>query len=187
MGRHQPPTNRSLYLSVAASTLRFAIVVALVVGGVVVINQAFPQAVTETGEALDGGGPAITETPSPTQTPSPTRPANTPSPTVAGTFIAVFNGTSVSGLAADTQTVLVEEFGYVAAQEPDDAPSDVAVTTIYFRSRRDRVEAEFLANSDFFRRIRDTILVAPLEPGTQVDRTVQLAIYIGNDYASAVA
>ena len=39
---HQPPTNRSFYLSLAASTLRFAIIVALVIGGIVVIDQAFP-------------------------------------------------------------------------------------------------------------------------------------------------
>jgi hypothetical protein len=32
-GRHEPPSKRSFYLSVATSTLRFAIVVALVVGG----------------------------------------------------------------------------------------------------------------------------------------------------------
>ena len=55
MGRHQPPTNRSFYLSLAASTIRFAIIVALVVGGVVVINQAF-QAPASSGSGGGGGG-----------------------------------------------------------------------------------------------------------------------------------
>ena len=51
MGSHQPPTNRSFYLSLAASTLRFAIIVALVIGGIVVIDQAFPALSSD-----DGGG-----------------------------------------------------------------------------------------------------------------------------------
>jgi len=53
MGSHQPPTNRSFYLSLAASTLRFAIIVALVIGGIVVIDQAFPALSSGDG---DGGG-----------------------------------------------------------------------------------------------------------------------------------
>ncbi len=185
MGRHQPPTNRSLYLSVAASTLRFAIIVALVVGGFVVINQAFPQAAsTGTGVVPDGGGPAVTESPSPSpnETESPT--ANVPSPTVTGTMIAVFNGTGVSGLAADTTTEL-ESLGYIGAQEPTDAPSDVPVTTIYYRTNKDKVEAEHIAN-DFFKKLKD-IRVAKLQSGSEVNRDVQVAIYLGNDYATLVA
>ena len=53
---HQPPTNRSFYLSLAASTLRFAIIVALVIGGIVVIDQAFPAL----GDGGGGGGGATT-------------------------------------------------------------------------------------------------------------------------------
>ena len=56
---HQPPTNRSFYLSLAASTLRFAIIVALVVGGIVVIDQAFP-ALGDGGDGGGGGGGATT-------------------------------------------------------------------------------------------------------------------------------
>ena len=37
----------------AASTIRFAIIVALVIGGVVVIDQAFPE--TPSADAADGG------------------------------------------------------------------------------------------------------------------------------------
>ena len=55
MGSHQPPTNRSFYLSLAASTLRFAIIVALVIGGIVVIDQAFPALSSD-----DGGGGGTT-------------------------------------------------------------------------------------------------------------------------------
>ena len=57
---HQPPTNRSFYLSLAASTLRFAIIVALVIGGIVVIDQAFPA--LGDGDGGGGGGGATTLT-----------------------------------------------------------------------------------------------------------------------------
>jgi LytR cell envelope-related transcriptional attenuator len=182
MGRHQPPTNRSFYLSVAASTLRFALIVALVVGGIVLINQAFPEATGDSGAAPDGG-PVVTESPSPSPSPSES-PSPTPSPTVTGTRIAVFNGAGVTGLAADTQAQLIEDYGYEVAQEATDAPAPVPVTTIFYRTDEDRIEAEFLAN-DFFRRL-DDVRVARLDDSADVERSVQVAIYLGNDYAALV-
>jgi hypothetical protein len=182
MGRHQPPTNRSFYLSVAASTLRFALIVALVVGGIVLINQAFPEATGGNGAVPDGGPPA-TESPSPSPTPDES-PSPTPSPTVTGTRIAVFNGAGVTGLAAAAQEQLIEDYGYEVAQEATDAPAPVPVTTIFFRTDEDRIEAEFLAN-DFFRRL-DDVRVARLDDSADVDRRVQVAIYLGNDYAALI-
>lgn len=190
MGAHQPPTNRSFYLSVAASTIRFAIIVALVIGGVVVIDQAFPEtpSAADAGDGgtvppIDGGGIDVTETPGPETGPTgATGQQPAPSPTVVGTRIAVFNGAGVSGLAGDTQTALVDEYGYVAAQDPADAPAPVAVTTIYYRANKDQVEAEFLAN-DFFKKLED-VQIQKLEGNEDVGRDVQLAIYLGNDYAA---
>ena len=184
MGRHVPPTNRSYYLSVAASTLRFAIIVALAVGGVVLINQAFPEAQGNGSGAAPDDGPIVSESPSPSPTET-TEPDPVPSPTVTGTRIAVFNGAGVSGLAGDTQTALLEQYGYVEGQPVDDAPATVDVTTIYYRSADDKVEAEFLAN-DFFGDLED-VRVAKLQAGSDVDRSVQVAIYLGNDYADLVA
>lgn len=193
MGAHEPPTNRSLYLSVAASTIRFAIIVALVIGGVVVIDQAFPETPTaaEAGGAgsvpIGGGGIDVTESPQPatgaTGVTGGEQPI--PTPTIVGTRIAVFNGAGVSGLAGDTQTALVDEYGYVAAQDPADAPAPVPVTTIYYRSNKDQVEAEFLAG-DFFKKL-DDVQIQKLEGNVDVGRDVQLAIYLGNDYAALVA
>ena len=184
MGSHQPPTNRSFYLSLGASTLRFVIIIALVVGGIVVINQAFPAPTSGQGSSVPiDNGPAPSTAPSATPSPS-TKPA--PSPTVVGTRIAVFNGAGVAGLAADTQAALVDQYGYVAAQQPADAPAPVAVTTIYYRAPKDQVEAEYLA-SDFFRKLDDVAIVR-LEPGVgDIDRSVQLALYLGNDYAALQA
>jgi len=180
MGAHEPPTNRSFYLSLAASTLRFAIIVALVVGGIVLINQAFPEA-GEGGSGPPIGGTTTATTPpvTPTETPDGAT-GGTRTPQIVGVRIAVFNGTERTGLAGETTTTLVDEYGYVAV-EPADAPSPVAVTTIYYRRNRDRIEAEFLAG-DFFKRL--DVRVAKLDPDADVDPEVQLAIYLGNDYAA---
>jgi LytR cell envelope-related transcriptional attenuator len=193
---HQPPTNRSFYLSLAASTLRFAIIVALVIGGIVVIDQAFSTSSSGGGGGGDGGGGGATvptggtiggtgtEPTGPTgETADGTRPE--PSPTVVGVRIAVFNGAGVSGLAGDTQAQL-EELGYIATQDPADAPTSYPVTTIYFNAPKDRVEADYLANS-FFKKL-DGVEVVRLEPDTaDIDPSTQVAIFLGNDYATLKA
>jgi hypothetical protein len=181
MGRHEPPTNRSLYLSMGASTLRFALIVALVVGGIVLINQAFPDGTTDASGTPSDDGVAVTESPSPTTSPDDDTQAPTPSPTVEGTSIAVFNGAGVTGLAAETLQTLIDEYGYVAGQDAADAPSQVPVTTVFYRSPSDRIEAEYLAN-DFFPRSLD-VVVARLDRSADVDPSVQVAIYLGIDYA----
>ena len=190
MGEHEPPTNRSFYLSLGASALRFIIIIALVVGGIVVIDQAFPAADTGDGATapLDGGvdvtGPTG-ETADPTGPTAETGREPAPSPKVIGVRIAVFNGAGASGLAADTQTLLEEE-GYIAVQDPADAPSPYPVTTIYYRAPKDEIEAEHLANS-FFGDL-DGVEVVRLEPGTaNIDRTAQLAVFLGDDYATLTA
>jgi len=171
----------------AASTIRFAIIVALVVGGVVVINRAFGTGSGNdgTGALPDDGGPSVTESPSqsPTETETPT---DQPSPTVAGTVILVLNAAGVDGLAADTTGRLVDKFDYEAV-EPGTAAALSSTTTIYFVNRRDRIEAEFLANSRVFRRIGDTIRVARLATDQEVEEGVQLVVNVGQDYAQAVA
>ncbi len=184
MGRHEPPTNRSFYFSVAASTLRFAILVALVVAGVVLINNAFD--VSGAGESAGGlpddGGITVSESPSPSPSPSETPTESTPSPTVAGTVIVVENAAGVDGLAGDLTTKLVDKYGYEAL-EPGTAPSLSSNTTIYYAKRKDKIEAEFLAN-DFFKKIEDTVRVAPLPDDQELDPTAQLAIFVGTDWAA---
>ena len=192
---HQPPTNRSFYLSLAASTLRFAIIVALVIGGIVVIDQAFPA--LGDGDGGGGGGGATTpltggtlggtggtDTTGPTGATTATGGTGAePSPTVVGVRIAVFNGTDESGLAGETQLRLEESYGYIATQDPADAPAAYPVTTIYYNAPKDRVQAEYLAG-DFFKKL-DGVEVVRLDPGTaDIDPSTQLAIFLGNDYAA---
>ena len=189
---HQPPTNRSFYLSLGASTLRFAIIVALVIGGIVVIDQAFSASssgdgggdgggatVPPTGGTLGGTGTSATGPTGETATDG-TRPE--PSPTVVGVRIAVFNGAGVSGLAGDTQARL-EELGYIATQDPLDAPTSYPVTTLYYTAPKDKVEADYLASS-FFKKL-DGVEVVRLTPDAgDIDPSTQVAIFLGNDYAT---
>lgn len=177
-GRHEPPTNRSFYLSVATSTLRFAIIVALVVGGIVLLNQAFPEGGTSALPNPSGG--ASTPTPSPTSKPTK-KPKPTTSPQVVGVKIGVFNGAGVTGLAGDTALMLERKFGYDAVQVTD-APASVAQTTLYYRSPSDKAEAQELARLAFKGL---EIKIARLDAtATNVDRPVQVAVYLGNDYAA---
>ena len=192
---HRPPTNRSFYLSLGASTLRFAIIVALVIGGIVVIDQAFSTSSSGDGGG-DGGGPTAAPTggtfggtgtdatgPTGETATGGTRPE--PSPTVVGVRIAVFNGAGVSGLAGDTQARL-EELGYIATQDPADAPTPYPVTTIYYNAPKDKVEADYLASS-FFKKL-DGVEVVRLEPDTaDIDPSTQVAVFLGNDYATLKA
>jgi hypothetical protein len=190
---HQPPTNRSFYLSLAASTLRFAIIVALVVGGIVVIDQAFP-ALGDGGDAGGGagattpltggtlGGTGGTDTTGPTGATATGGTGAEPSPTVVGVRIAVFNGAGASGLAGETQLQL-EDLGYIASQEAMDAPTSYPVTTLYYTAPKDKVEADYLASS-FFKKL-DGVEVVRLTPDTgDIDPSTQVAIFLGNDYAA---
>ncbi len=185
-GRHEPPSKRSFYFSLATSTLRAAIVIALVVGGIVVINRAFPEA--STGTVPDGGG-GITQGPTaptgPTGNTGPTGPTGgqQQEPEIVGMNVAVRNGTGVSGLAAETAEKLEERYG-VSAIQIDDAPSTVSVTTIYYRGASTQDEAELLAR-EFFKRIEPAI--DRLRAGSGVDPDVQIAIYLGTDYATLKA
>jgi hypothetical protein len=166
----------------ATSTLRFVIVVALVVGGVVLINSAFP----DNGGSSTlpaGGGPSQSVSPPASPSRSPKPPKSPATPQLVGMDIAVFNGTSVTGLAGGTAEDLQKQYGVVPIQV-EDAPSPVSVTTIYYRTASDKDEAEFLA-TDYFKKISPE--VAKLEPGSGVDKDAQLAIYLGTDYATATS
>ncbi len=175
-GRHEPPTKRSFYFSLATSTLRFAIIVALVVGGVVLINKAF---LGQRGALPVGPGPTVSPTPKPTKSPKAT-----PSPQVKGVVIGVFNGTTVTGLAATTASTLQTKFGSVPKQVADAPQKPIVTTTLYYRAPEDRVEAVYLAQH-FFKGLGLKVNVVKLPSNaTNVNANVRVAIYLGNDYAA---
>ena len=137
-------------------------------------------------QGLTGAGPTTTTTPAPT---APTGATGNnqpePSPQVEGVRVAVFNGAGVTGLAADTMVELEDQYGYVQAQAPADAPAPYATTTIYYRGAENKIEAEYLAEN-FFAPLE--VDIKRLEPGTaDIKQDVQLAIFLGSDYAAQVA
>jgi hypothetical protein len=178
-GKHEPPTKRSFYFSLATSTLRFAIIVALVVGGVVLISRAFPEGSSTSGPPVI---PTESQTPTPTPTQTPTPP---PTPQVAGVVLGVYNGTEVTGLASDTAIKLEKKYQYdIPPENLGDTPTKpVEVTILYYASASDKIEAQYLA-ANFFKDI--TPQIEKLPGGTDIPRDVQVAIYVGNDYAATV-
>ncbi|HEU4356560.1 MAG TPA: hypothetical protein VFT27_13305, partial [Actinomycetota bacterium] len=103
----------------ATSTLRAAIVIALVVGGIVVINSAFPE--SGVGGASPSGTPPTT---GPTGgTGGPTGGTGGPTGGTGGTGatgqvpdvvdlpVAVRNGTAETGLAGDTARKMEDKLG----------------------------------------------------------------------------
>lgn len=166
----------------ATSTLRFAIIVALVVGGIVLIDQAFRSPGATGALGSSGASPSVGPSPSPSPPSHPTH-DQTPPPDLTGINVAVFNGTSVTGLAGDTLTKLEERYGVVSSQDPADAPSQVVQTELFYRSAADKAAAQFLAGR-FFKNLPEPPKVTKLEPGSDVSKDTQIAIYLGNDYAA---
>jgi len=155
--------------------VRFAIIVTLAAAGAFTIARAFPQA--EQRLADDGRVTSSPTSPGKTETDKPDQPP--PSPKVQDVRIAVFNTTDTALLAFETGGDL-EKAGYKQVQEPAQASDQLAVTAIYYSSERWKVDAEYLAQT-FFKGAK----VAELPPGApDVDKDVQIAIYLGEDYAS---
>jgi hypothetical protein len=142
-GKHEPPTHKSFYISLATSTVRAVLLAAAVVLGVVGITNAFP----EGGDSPITPPPAGIANPSPSPTlPSPVSPSPEPSPRPAeDVSVQVLNGAGITGLAADVTTVL-EDAGY-RTKVPDDAAR--RPRTIIFYQAGSEPEALAL-NADFF-------------------------------------
>jgi hypothetical protein len=181
-GRHEPGSNRSFYLSVATSTLRLLITAALVLGGVTLINQAFPD--SPSGSSGDGGEMSPTVSVPPEESPSPSvspSESQAPIPSLSGVRIIVLNGTSVSGLAATASDALVERFGVVAAT-PGNTASRVNQTEVYYRTADLEDEAQYLV-LQYFKELN--VRVQELPPNTPgVPANVDIAVYLGTDFAS---
>ncbi|MCA1833162.1 MAG: LytR C-terminal domain-containing protein [Actinomycetota bacterium] len=167
-----------------ASAVRGAILVAAVVVGGVVIANAFPSS----------GGPSEitqpTESPSPSHSPGPSnspKPPKLQCPAPSSVRVAVENATSTAGLAAATATKLTNT-GYNVNPDTDigNAPSESTTTTVYFRGPDNKIAARCVKKKLF-----PTGAVVPIPAegltGTTpaVGPLVQVAVYLGSDYAAA--
>jgi hypothetical protein len=183
---------------VGTSTLRFAIIVALVAGGVLLIARSPEDATTLSSgtrspnptESATGGG----------QTTGGSGQTNTgggegattgegqssPSPQVQGVKLAVYNGTYETGLASGAADEL-RQLGYKINADTsvtDAQTKPVDQTTLYYVSRADKIEADAMAN-DFFKDLDVKIQKLP-EELSPVPNGVQVAVYLGTDYAGAL-
>jgi hypothetical protein len=172
---------------VGTSTIRFAIIVALVAVGAVLIAQ-FPQA--STGSASAGSPPAT-----PNSSPSPNgggqngtgNGGGTQQPTepLQGVKVAVYNGTTQTGLAADVAAALVKKFGVKINStwilNAPDVP--VATTAIYYVTAADKAAASDLADS-YFKKLSAPPAVQKLPDTTTVPAGVQVVVYLGTDYVN---
>ncbi|MDP9341286.1 MAG: LytR C-terminal domain-containing protein [Actinomycetota bacterium] len=157
--------------------MRVAILVAAVVIGAVVISKGFPTF----GETVPV--PSHSPTQSPTG-PTPTgSQSSSPTPQLTprqqGVKIAVFNATSVAGLAGVTADQLQKNGGYVVPVVGNFPNSQI--TLIYYRDAQGKVDAQHLKEK-FLKEGH----IKHLPPKTlDVPQTVELAIVLGSDYAAA--
>lgn len=169
-------------------TGRIVVIVALLVVGAAVLANGF----ADGGSVLEpGGGPsgsaAASETPSGSPS-GPTSPTASPTPVPqepSEVLIQVFNGTNVTGLGATAETFL-EGKGYTINAGALDAPSKpVAKTIVYYRGGADAAQNESNAtrmSKKYFKGAK----VLELDPAIDdlVDKTTQVVVVVGDDYAA---
>jgi hypothetical protein len=146
----------------ASSTLKAVILVAVVVVGVILLRDGFPES---SGAPIGTASP----TPSASSTPSVTPSASARPPSEVR--VQVLNGTSVLGLAADV-TVMLRGEGYKTAGQGN-APT-TNKTTVYYQEGF-QAEAEALAQERFpDARVRP----AP----SSVPKRVNIQVVLGEDF-----
>lgn len=162
--------------------MRFVIVAALAIAGILVLGNAFdPRATTASPETP-------TPTPAPDQSPREQRTTEPQADetdaaepgTIRGVLVQVFNATSTTGLAAEVQAKL-EKRGAVAAADPGNAAANAATTVLYFRQNKDRANADYIS-----RRLFDEAEFRPFSDLPQLDREVskdaQVVVVVGENY-----
>jgi len=170
-------------------TGRILILVALVVIGVAVLANGFPEgggAVAEPSASVSSPGASTSPTtPGGSTTPPP---SPTPAPEVDGVTVMVLNGTNVTGAAAAAQDMLVQK-GYSAPAAAADAPNaGVATTTVYYRTGADAAQnksnATHLAKKNFngaeVKKLDQTFTDI-------VPTTVSIVVVVGEDYANTLS
>jgi hypothetical protein len=151
------------------------LVVGVVLGAIIIANVSpggtpVPAAHHNTGKA----SPPIVVSPS-----AKPQPLVCGSP--SGVRVAVENATSVAGRAAATAK-RVQDAGYTINAQTDigNAPTQSSTTTVYFQSAGNKHEALCLK-----KRLFHIATVAALPSGSGLSPLVQVAVYLGSDYAAA--
>ena len=162
---------------------RLVIVLALVVGGILVLTQGF------------GEQTAAAPTASPEPSRSPSRSPSPPPPEDGeivgqkdGVLVQVLNGTFTPGLAGDFQIALEEE-GYLRGGEPTDAPEKPIVdTVVYFQPDDDAEENEAdakLLAKDYLNDAPVERLPRAFQDDAVTDPAANVIVVLGEDMAQA--
>jgi hypothetical protein len=166
---------------VGTSGLKLVVVAAAVVAGVLVLTQGFEGTTRASAPPSNGNGGTQTESPSPN--PSGTTTTTTQPPRQCerqGVVLAIYNGTEVTGLAAQAGVALTAQ-GYVIPEENLGNATTVFPTTVfYYRNAQGQAEAECL-RADFW----PDGDIQRLDPDSDVPRDAAVAVFLGNDYAAA--
>jgi hypothetical protein len=166
----------------SGAPIRAAVVVAAVVAGALVLSLGFPSG----GKLIAAPPPKPSPTTSPTPsatTPTKSKPPQ-PSPRVQGVVLAVFNTTSVVGLAACAAQDL-SGLGYVVpAANLKNAPpgSSTPESQVFFRGRQGKADAHLLAHKYF--KDKD-VKVRKQQHGADVPKGAELVIFLGTQYAAS--
>jgi hypothetical protein len=172
-------------------TARIVVIVALVVAGVAILFNGFGD---ESAALPDGGAASGSPTPTATSGPSGSSPTSSPTTTPlpdplppAEVTVAVFNGTNVTGLAAQADQTLTDA-GYVSGQVPADAPAKPigADTKIYYRggpdAEQNQADAQEIADS-FFKGATVEELGVDFDNPETLAKDVQVVVVLGDKYA----
>jgi LytR cell envelope-related transcriptional attenuator len=166
---------------VAGGPVRAAIVVSgLVAGALVLANGNFGAG----GQSIEAPTPSkSTPSPSPTTSVTPSSPKTTtppPSGHAQGVEIAVFNTTTVTGLAACAADDL-HKLGYVPAKLGNAPPGASAATTLLlYRTGQGKADAQRLADTYF----KGDAKVQPLKGDKGVPTRVEIAVFLGTKYGA---
>jgi LytR cell envelope-related transcriptional attenuator len=173
---------------VTTSTVRFAVIVALVIVGAVVIAQ-FPTS----GSNLAGASTSPTPSSSPSGTGQNGNNGNSGNggqqsgtDVLTGVKVAVYNGTTQTGLAADVAAALVKRYDVKISPKTSilNAPSiPVDLTAVYFVTPADKAAATTLAD-EYFKKLPSPPKVQKLPANTTAPAGVQVAVYLGTDYVN---
>jgi len=169
-------------------TGRILILVALVVVGIAVLANGFPDGGTgpaaPAASVSSPGGTTSPTTPGGSSSPTPTA---TPPPQVDGVTVMALNGTNVTGAAAAAQDMLVQK-GYTAPVPAADAPNaGVSTTTVYYRTGADAAQNKSNATQIAKKYFKN----APVKKLDQtfadvVPTSVSVVVVVGDDYASTL-
>ncbi len=156
----------------ANSPLRWAVLVAFVVGGALILSKGFGSTPSVAGTPGSTTQPPTTPTP-PAHTPTHT-PTHTPSaPSQVGITVAVYNSTTTPGLASDQRQQLdvagwdVVSIGNVHTPFP--------TTTIYYKSHA-KAQAEYMKSQSYPKAV-----LAAAPPAFQ---SADISVVLGSDFTS---